>query len=232
MRGGGRVWLCWGTECEVEAPPARFMALYSRLLAGGSYGFLCLDGGRGGESGGEADSTSLHKDSCRPNGRTPAGSTLPWQGRGGWAGGLQPALRVTSLSSAGVTPRSGWAVDPFGHSATMPYLLRRANLTSMLIQRVHYAIKKHFAATQNLEFIWRQSWGEGLGTLPSLFFPSIGRPPRNFYSYPTLINFTNSSRQQMYPIHFPPLPVAPPPNNHAEPGSPPSSQDVLPPHVI
>ncbi|XP_053220278.1 alpha-mannosidase 2x isoform X1 [Podarcis raffonei] len=58
----------------------------------------------------------------------------------------------------GVTPRSGWAVDPFGHSSTMPYLLRRANLTSMLIQRVHYAIKKHFAATQNLEFMWRQSW--------------------------------------------------------------------------
>ncbi|KAM6426156.1 alpha-mannosidase 2x isoform 4-T4 [Liasis olivaceus] len=58
----------------------------------------------------------------------------------------------------GVMPRSGWAVDPFGHSATMPYLLRRANLTSMLIQRVHYAVKKHFAATQNLEFLWRQSW--------------------------------------------------------------------------
>ncbi|KAG8145321.1 hypothetical protein E2320_013651 [Naja naja] len=76
----------------------------------------------------------------------------------GGAGGLQLALGVSPLSLAGVTPRSGWAVDPFGHSATMPYLLRRANLTSMLIQRVHYAIKKHFAATQNLEFIWRQSW--------------------------------------------------------------------------
>lgn len=60
-------------------------------------------------------------------------------------------------------PRSAWAVDPFGHSSTMPYLLRRANLTSMLIQRVHYAIKKHFAATQNLEFMWRQSWGEARG---------------------------------------------------------------------
>ncbi|XP_048337779.1 alpha-mannosidase 2x isoform X2 [Sphaerodactylus townsendi] len=60
--------------------------------------------------------------------------------------------------NVGVMPRSGWAVDPFGHSSTMPYLLRRANLTSMLIQRVHYAIKKHFAATQNLEFMWRQSW--------------------------------------------------------------------------
>uniref|UniRef100_A0A8C9SXX2 Alpha-mannosidase n=1 Tax=Scleropages formosus TaxID=113540 RepID=A0A8C9SXX2_SCLFO len=58
----------------------------------------------------------------------------------------------------GVTPRSGWAVDPFGHSATMPYLLKRANLTSMLIQRVHYSIKKHLAFSRNLEFMWRQAW--------------------------------------------------------------------------
>lgn len=64
--------------------------------------------------------------------------------------------------SLGVTPRSGWAVDPFGYSSTMPYLLKRSNLTGMVIQRVHYAIKKHFAASQNLEFMWRQTWGEGL----------------------------------------------------------------------
>ncbi|XP_011948586.1 PREDICTED: alpha-mannosidase 2x isoform X4 [Cercocebus atys] len=64
----------------------------------------------------------------------------------------------------GATPRSGWAVDPFGHSSTMPYLLRRANLTSMLIQRVHYAIKKHFAATHSLEFMWRQTWDSDSST--------------------------------------------------------------------
>ncbi|XP_041966590.1 LOW QUALITY PROTEIN: alpha-mannosidase 2x [Alosa sapidissima] len=64
----------------------------------------------------------------------------------------------------GITPRSGWAVDPFGHSATMPYVLKRANLTSMLIQRVHYSIKKHFAGSRSLEFMWRQAWDPGSGT--------------------------------------------------------------------
>lgn len=64
----------------------------------------------------------------------------------------------------GVIPRSAWAVDPFGHSATMPYLLRRANLTSMLIQRIHYSIKKHFSATRSLEFMWRQAWDPESGT--------------------------------------------------------------------
>ncbi|XP_047426391.1 alpha-mannosidase 2 [Mugil cephalus] len=58
----------------------------------------------------------------------------------------------------GVEPSSGWAVDPFGHSPSMTYLLKGAGLSNMVIQRVHYAVKKHFAQQQTLEFLWRQSW--------------------------------------------------------------------------
>uniref|UniRef100_A0A8R1DTP1 Alpha-mannosidase n=1 Tax=Caenorhabditis japonica TaxID=281687 RepID=A0A8R1DTP1_CAEJA len=57
-------------------------------------------------------------------------------------------------------PKSHWSIDPFGLSPSMPHLLTSANITNAVIQRVHYSVKRELALKKNLEFYWRQLFGQ------------------------------------------------------------------------
>ena len=68
-----------------------------------------------------------------------------------------------------IQPKYGWSIDPFGHSATMPFLLKKMGFEGMLIQRIHYHLKKHLALKNNLEFMWRQAWSSAKSKDASIF---------------------------------------------------------------
>ncbi|CAB3384154.1 Hypothetical predicted protein [Cloeon dipterum] len=57
-----------------------------------------------------------------------------------------------------IAPTTGWSIDPFGHGATVPYLLKASGLNGTIIQRIHYAWKQWLAQRQMGDFIWRQNW--------------------------------------------------------------------------
>ena len=58
----------------------------------------------------------------------------------------------------GYKPTSGFAIDPFGHSSVVARIASQAGLKHLVLQRIHYDVKKFFDHTSNAEFTWRQLW--------------------------------------------------------------------------
>lgn len=64
----------------------------------------------------------------------------------------------------GVTPRTGWSIDPFGQSPTMAFINNRAGMKGMVIDRIHWRLKQFMQRTENLVFRWRQQWDDAAGS--------------------------------------------------------------------
>lgn len=58
----------------------------------------------------------------------------------------------------GVQPVNSWSIDPFGHSATMPYLWKESGMSNMVIGRIHQGTKGRLVHEKSLEFYWKQYW--------------------------------------------------------------------------
>ncbi|OMO52365.1 hypothetical protein COLO4_37248 [Corchorus olitorius] len=82
-----------------------------------------------------------------------------------------------------VTPRIGWQIDPFGHSAVQAYLLSaEVGFDSLFFGRIDYQDRAKRKDDKSLEVVWRGS--KSLGSSAQIFagaFPQNYEPPSNFY---------------------------------------------------
>ncbi|KAE9604237.1 putative alpha-mannosidase [Lupinus albus] len=84
----------------------------------------------------------------------------------------------------GVTPRIGWQIDPFGHSAVQAYLLgAEVGFDSLFFARIDYQDRAKRKDEKTLEVVWQGS--KSLGYTAQIFsgaFPQNYEPPTdNFY---------------------------------------------------
>ncbi|KAK7395992.1 hypothetical protein VNO78_16657 [Psophocarpus tetragonolobus] len=82
-----------------------------------------------------------------------------------------------------VTPRIGWQIDPFGHSAVQAYLLgAEVGFDSLFFGRIDYQDRAKRKKEKSLEVIWQGS--KSLGSSAQIFagaFPQNYEPPSGFY---------------------------------------------------
>ncbi|KAM6583976.1 hypothetical protein CsatB_010978 [Cannabis sativa] len=82
-----------------------------------------------------------------------------------------------------VTPRIGWQIDPFGHSAVQAYLLgAEVGFDSFFFGRIDYQDRAKRKNDKTLEVVWRGS--KSLGSSSQIFagaFPENYEPPSRFY---------------------------------------------------
>ncbi|XP_047949898.1 probable alpha-mannosidase At5g13980 isoform X2 [Salvia hispanica] len=83
-----------------------------------------------------------------------------------------------------VTPRIGWQIDPFGHSAVQAYLLgAEVGFDALYFARIDYQDRAKRSAEKNLEVIWQGSKSRGSSSqiFTGAFYAGNYEPPTGFY---------------------------------------------------
>ncbi|XP_051115211.1 probable alpha-mannosidase At5g13980 [Andrographis paniculata] len=83
-----------------------------------------------------------------------------------------------------VTPRTGWQIDPFGHSAVQAYLLgAEVGFDSLFFGRIDYQDRAKRRDEKKLEVIWQGSKTRGSSSqiFAGAFYAGNYEPPTGFY---------------------------------------------------
>lgn len=59
----------------------------------------------------------------------------------------------------GIRPKTIWSNDPFGYSATVPYLFTKTGIKRAVINRIHHPMKHQLQEQRAIPFRWRQYFG-------------------------------------------------------------------------
>nr|BET03731.1 alpha-mannosidase [Allium cepa] len=84
----------------------------------------------------------------------------------------------------GQTPRIGWQIDPFGHSAVQAYLLgAELGFDALYFSRIDYQDRIKRKKLKNLEVVWRgsKSLGSSADIFTGIFPKNYEPPPGGFY---------------------------------------------------
>lgn len=76
----------------------------------------------------------------------------------------------------GITPRIGWQIDPFGHSAVQAYLLgAEVGFDSLFFGRIDYQDRAKRKGEKSLEVVWQgsKSFGSSAQVIDSKWFASM-----------------------------------------------------------
>ncbi|PKA64363.1 lysosomal alpha-mannosidase [Apostasia shenzhenica] len=84
----------------------------------------------------------------------------------------------------GLTPRIGWQIDPFGHSAVQAYLLSsEVGFDALYFSRIDYQDREERKGIKNLEVVWSGSktLGSSANVFTGIFPVNYEPPPGKFY---------------------------------------------------